>query len=191
MKEVVGILAVILTFVGYIPYIRDTLAGKTKPHAYTWFIWSFISAVAFALQVSDKGGAGTFVTLAAAIVCFFIFCLSLRQGTKDITRSDTLFLCLSLIATGVWLFAKQPVISIILLSLIDVLGFLPTIRKSWNKPHEETLVSYILNTFRFCLAVFALERYTIVTVLYPIAWVVANGLFSLMLIVRRKYLVNH
>lgn len=186
MKEVVGILAVILTFVGYIPYIRDTLAGKTKPHAYTWLIWSFISGVAFALQVSDKGGVGTFVTLAAAVVCFFIFCLSLRKGTKDITRSDTIFLCLSLVATGVWLFAEQPVISIILLSLIDILGFLPTIRKSWNKPHEETLESYILNTFRFCLAIFALQRYTIITVLYPIIWVVANGLFSLMLIIRRK-----
>jgi uncharacterized protein with PQ loop repeat len=38
MKEVIGIIAVIFTFVGYIPYIMDTIKGKTKPHIYSWFI---------------------------------------------------------------------------------------------------------------------------------------------------------
>jgi len=186
MKQIIGLIAVILTFVGYIPYIRDTLRGKTRPHVYTWFIWSFISAIAFALQINDKGGMGAFVTLAAAIVCFAIFILGLRQGNKNVTQTDTIFLVLSFIATGIWLIAKQPVASIVLLSLIDVLGFLPTIRKSWNKPHEETLSSYILNTIRFCLAILALENYTVITTLYPTAWVFANGLFSVMLIIRRR-----
>jgi uncharacterized protein with PQ loop repeat len=190
MKETIGAIAVLLTFVGYIPYVRDTIRGKTKPHIYTWFIWSFISFIAFALQMSDGAGPGAYVTLAAAIVCGFIVVLGMRQGGADkrITKLDTFFLVAALLATGIWVFVKQPVISVILLSLIDILGFLPTVLKSWKKPHEETLFSYALNTFRFALSLYALHKYTIVSALYPLTWVIANGLFSVFLILRRRRL---
>jgi hypothetical protein len=188
MKEVVGIIAVLLTFVGYTPYIRDTLKGKTKPHIYTWFVWGLVTAIAYALQLSDGAGIGSLLTLAAAIVCFLIFALGLRIGDKDITAVDRACLGLALIAVIVWLFAKQPVISVIIVSLADMLGFIPTIRKSWAKPHQETLFSYQMNVFRFALGLYALEHYTIITYLYPLTWVVANGLFSIYLVVRRKQL---
>jgi hypothetical protein len=82
MKEILGIVAVILTFVGYVPYIRDTLAGKTKPHIYTWFIWGLVTAIAFGLQVSAKAGPGAYTTLAAASICFVIFGFGMRQGRQ-------------------------------------------------------------------------------------------------------------
>lgn len=52
MKELISTVAVILTFVGYGPYIKDTLKGKTKPHVYTWFIWGLVTLIAYALQLS-------------------------------------------------------------------------------------------------------------------------------------------
>jgi uncharacterized protein with PQ loop repeat len=92
IKNIIGILAVILTFIGYIPYLRDILKGKTIPHVYSWFLWGFVTAIAFALQMSDKAGMGAFVTLAAAIMCTTVFFLGvLRKGKKDITTSDTIF----------------------------------------------------------------------------------------------------
>ena len=190
MKEIIGAIAVVLTFVGYIPYIRDTIKGKTKPHIYTWFVWGFVTAIAFGLQIQSHAGAGAFVTLAAAIVCLGIFFLGLKQpkAERDITLADTVFLVASFVALGLWLVADQPVISVILLSSIDMLGFIPTIRKSWSKPHQETLSSYATNTFRFSLAIVALSHYTIVTSLYPITWIVANGLFTIFLITRRRQL---
>lgn len=186
IKEVVGVIAVLLTFVGYVPYLRDTIGGKTKPHVYSWFLWGLVTAIAFALQISDNAGVGSLVTLAAAIVCFIIFLFGLKIGKKDITRSDTIFLILALVAIVVWVFAKQPIVSVIIVSAVDMLAFAPTIRKSWNKPYSETLISYEVNTFRFALAIFALERYTIITSLYPITWILANGLFSIMLVMRRR-----
>ncbi len=188
MKEIVGTIAVLLTFVGYVPYVRDTIRGKTKPHIYSWLLWGFVTISAWGLQISDKAGPGSWVTLAAALVCFVIFFFGLRQGQKDITKSDTIFFALALVALITWLFARQPVLSVVLLSLTDILGFIPTLRKSWNKPYTETLFSYVLNTLRFALSIYALQRYTIITSLYPLTWVVANGLFSLTLVIRRKQL---
>lgn len=149
-------------------------------------MWGSITAIAFALQIQGGAGVGALVTLAAAIVCGFVFLLGLRNGNKDIALIDKVCLLLGTLALVLWLFAKQPVLSVIILSMADILGFIPTIRKSWKKPYEETLFSYQMNTFRFILALIALETYTIVTILYPLTWVIANGLFSIFLIVRRK-----
>lgn len=188
VKTIISIIAVLLTFIGYAPYVRDTISGKTKPHVYTWFIWGLVTAIAYGLQVSAGAGVGSWVTLAVAIISFFIFALGLRNGKKDITRADTGFFILSFVALFLWLVVKQPVLSVIFVSSIDLLGFVPTIRKSWNKPYSETLFSYELNTFRHGLSVLALQRYSIVTWLYPVSWVFANGLFSVILIIRRKQL---
>ena len=188
MKEIIGYAAVVLTFVGYLPYVRDTLNGKTRPHVYSWFLWGFITSVAYALQVSVHAGPGSLVTIAAAVVCLIIALLGVKNGRKDITKSDTVFFIVGMAAIGVWLLVKQPVISVVLLSLVDMLAFIPTIRKSWNKPFSETLITYELNTFRFALALFALNNYGIVATLYPATWILANGLFSALLILRRRQL---
>lgn len=187
MKPLIGSIAVILVFIGYIPYLRDILKGRTIPHLYSWFLWGFVTTIVFFLQMSDNAGSGGLVTLAAAAMCVVVFLLGLaHKGKRDITGTDTVFLLLALAALGIWLVAKQPMVSAMLATLIDLLGFVPTIRKSWHKPHSETVSFYALNTFRFGLAMFALERYSLITALYPLTWMAANGLFALMLVYRRR-----
>jgi len=186
MKDIIGIVAVILTFVGYIPYIRDTIKGKTKPHIYSWFIWAFITFVIFALQILGHAGAGAFTTLAAAILCLTIFILGLKNGHKDITRFDTLTFAISLIAIGIWIFAKQPVISNILIITINTLANLPTIRKSWNNPHSETLFTWEMGAVRNLLGLMALANYSLLTWLYPVTNLLINIIESSILIIRRR-----
>ncbi len=186
IKSSIAVIGIILTVVGYIPYLKDTLSGKTLPHVYTWFIWATVTAIAYALQVSAGAGPGSWITLAVVCVSYLIFILGFKSGKKQIARIDTVFFVLALIALGLWLIARQPVLSIILVATVDMLGFVPTIRKSWNKPYTETLFSYELNTIRHGLSLFALEQYSIVTWLYPLSWTIANGIFSIILILRRK-----
>jgi hypothetical protein len=189
IKNAIGILAVILVFVGYIPYFRDILKGKTIPHIYSWALWGFVTLIVFALQLSAGAGVASYVTLAVALMCTTVAVMALRQKAKwDITVSDKIFFTLALLSVVIWLVAKQPVISAILTALIDVFGFMPTIRKSWNKPHTETLSMYALNSFRFVLAIIAIQQYSIITLAYPVTWCIMNALFAIMLGIRRKQL---
>ena len=186
MKEIIGIIAVIITFVGYIPYIRDTIKGKTKPHVYSWFIWAFVTFIIFALQVLGHAGAGALTTLATAFLCLIIFILGMRNGHKDITKFDTVTFVISLIAIGIWVFAKQPVISTILIVTINTLANLPTIRKSWKDPHSETLFTWEMGAVRNFLGILALANYSLLTWLYPVTNLLINIIESTILIVRRK-----
>lgn len=184
-KIAISILSSVLVFVGYAPYIRDIVKHKTHPHVFTWIVWTLATAITSGLQIYGGAGVGVWATISITFVCFSIFILSLFYGTKDITKSDALFLVLALLSLGLWIFAKQPVLSIILIVTTDILGFIPTVRKSWNQPYSETLSTYQITAFRHGLSIFALQQFNILTVLYPIAWVAANAAFSVMLMIRR------
>lgn len=188
-KTVAGLIAIALTFVGYVPYIKDIIAQKTKPHLYSWISWFLTGGIVFALQFSNNAGTGAFVTFAAELACALVIFLTIKyKVSSKITNTDKGLILLSFISLGFWLIAKQPIISAILLTLTDLLAFTPTIRKSWFTPDSETLSFYFLNILRFGLAVIALNNYTTVTMLYPTTWFVANTIFVCMLVFRRKAL---
>jgi len=185
-KTGIAVVAVALTFAGYVPYLRDTLRGRTRPHVYTWLVWGVVTLLAFALQSSDHPGPGALVTLAAGLICLLVFALALKDGRRDITAADTVFLLAAAAALGLWALASQPVVAVVLLSSVDLLGFAPTIRKSWHAPDSETLSTYVTNVPRFVLALAALQHYSVVTSLYPLTWLLANGAFAALLVLRRR-----
>ena len=185
-KIIISLVAVVLTFVGYVPYVRDVLKKKTTPHSFTWFIWGLVGFIGYGLQVFGGAGVGSWALLVACCVCFFIFILSLRIGDKDITLSDIIFFLLALVSLFLWLVVKQPVWSAILAVTVEILGFIPTIRKSWNNPYSETLFTYEVCFFRHGLSIFALQQFNILTLLYPIVWSLANLVFAIILIIRRR-----
>ncbi len=187
MKEIISAIAVTLTLFAYIPYYRDILKGKTHPHVYSWSLWGLLTILIVMLQIKGGAGPATWVTAAVGLPCLGVAILSLKRGKKDITFADTVTTVLSLIAIGFWLIANQPTVSIILVVVADLLAFFPTVRKSWDKPYTETLSLYVTNTLRFILTLLAVENYTILSSLWIVAWAIANGLFSIMLVIRRKY----
>jgi hypothetical protein len=190
MKQAISIIGVILTFGAYVPYFLDIIKGKTRPHIYSWSLWGLLTVLIVALQIKGGAGPAIYITAAAGIACLGVVVLSIKNGRKYITLSDTIVATLALIAIAFWLFAEQPVVSMILLTIADVLAFIPTVRKSWNNPHSETLSLFVTNTLRFSLAFVALETINLLSALWIFVWVIANGLFSLMLIIRRKTLTG-
>jgi hypothetical protein len=190
-KNLFSAIAIALTFAGYFPYIKSIIKKQTKPHFYSWLVWTLDGLIIFGLQLTNGAGSGSFVVLSATLLSAFVLFLTIRdKNRKKPSRSDTVFLVLALAALGLWLFAKQPLLSAILIMTVDVLGFIPTIRKSWINPHSENISFYIINTVRFVFAFFALKEYSVVNLLYPLVWFINNAGFVGMLVLRKKVVPN-
>lgn len=185
-KVLISIAAVALAFIGYIPYVYNILKKKTTPHSFTWLISTISGFTLYALQVFGGGGIGAWSLLAASIICLVIFILSLRIGDKDITRSDIIFLILALISLVLWLVVKQPILSLLLLNTVEILGFVPTVRKSWNNPYSETLFLYEICIVRHGISILALQQFNILTVLTPALWTIVNIVITVILVIRRN-----
>lgn len=185
IKTALSLLATAIAIVSYVPYIRDMRLGKTKPHAFSWLIWSILAYIAGIAQLTNGGGVGSMVALVTATICLWIAVVAYEDGSVAITKSDWASLISAIAAIPVWLITKQPLLSVIIISVIDVVGFWPTFRKSFNAPHQETLSTHYLSTIKHVITIAAQQRYSLVTVLYPASLGATTALFVAMLLFRR------
>jgi len=190
VKEILGSIAALLAIAQSIPYIIDIFRGRTKPHLYTYLIWSIVTAIAFLGQAKAGGGPGAWTTGVMAAISVGVLLLCVRYGTKDITNLDGVFLAGAMAAIALWLVTNDPLSSVVLATLIDVLAFFPTIRKTYRDPRSETLISYIANLFRHPLSILALASYSLTTVIYPAGLFVINAILVTIIVVRRKSIVR-
>ena len=102
-QTLVSFIVIAITLAGYIPYVLDTLKGKTTPHIFSWFTFTLTAYLAYFLQVLGGAGVGSWPMLVVATICLLIFILSFWRGTKDITKSDVACLVFALIAIFLWI----------------------------------------------------------------------------------------
>ncbi|OGY94501.1 MAG: hypothetical protein A2406_04315 [Candidatus Komeilibacteria bacterium RIFOXYC1_FULL_37_11] len=184
-KLIFGLLATILSIFAFLPYIRDIFKNKTKPHLYSWLVWSIIQSVGVLAMI--KGGAefGSWGLAIGCLFCILIFFLSFKYGTKNITKIDTILLLATLITIVIWLREEDPLWSVILITIIDLLGFIPTYRKTYLAPDTETLDIYVLDVFSYGAAIVAIASYSLATTLYVGSLVLTN-LVMVIIVLRRR-----
>lgn len=188
MQEILGTASLLTATIGFAPYIADILNHKTKPHAFSWLVWAVLAGIAFGVQVTHEGGPGAWLMALTVIATLTIFLLSFRYGEKNILFVDWISLLLAGIALLLWLITDNPLMSVILISFIDVVGgFFPTMRKSLTNPYQETTVMYALFGCSLILSLMALSSRSLENIIYPASLVVANcGMVALLLIRRMQ-----
>lgn len=185
-KEIFGIFSVTLALIGYVPYFIGILKGNFRPHIFSWFIWGIVLSIVTLAQIVKGGGPGVWATGITCIASVLFTIFGFKHGKKDITRSDWILLFLSLVAIALWQLTHDPMWSVILSTVINLMAFYPTFRKAYHKPLEESAFSWGVNCLKFGLALFALERFNITTALFPAVVFTANGLLTALILWRRK-----
>ncbi len=182
MKEILVGIGAIMAVVGNVPYLRDVLRGKVQPHAYTWMAWSVVSAIVLIGQVVKGAGLGAIPAAASEFFTFIIFLVSLKYGFKNIKPVDHIFLILSLLSIIPWLITKDPTISVIIAVSIDLIAFVPTLRKTWENPASETPWLYGMNVLRHIIILYTVAQFNIATTLHSIVMIGSNSLMSAFLL---------
>ncbi len=191
LKLLFGIIATILAIVCFLPYLRDIVAKKTTPHIYSWLVWSILQTVGVIAIFQGGGQFGSLGLAVGLLFCISIFLLSFKYGTKNITKFDTLCLIGSMIAIVIWLIQRDHTLSVILITIIDFVAFLPTYRKGYAEPRSETSTTYLLSAISNVFALLALAQYSLTTSLYIVSLVASNSGIVLILLIRRKTLRVH
>lgn len=185
-KEVLSAIAIILTFAAFAPYIKSILSGKTRPHVFSWVIWGITTFIVFLAQLADKGGVGAWPIGISGVITMFIALLAYRKKADiSITKSDWIFFISALSAIPFWYLTNNPLWAVIILTIVDLIGFAPTYRKAYIKPFEEQLLLFVIMTIRNIIAIIALENYSVTTILFPASISVACIVFIGLVCMRR------
>ena len=175
-----GVTAGVISLLAIIPYISSILQGRTKPNRISWLIWSFAAtSLAFSYYYS---GATTTVWLAVsgAVMAVSVFILSLKYGVGGYGILDIFCLLGSILGLIVWACTKNPTAALYINILVDLLAFLPTVKKTWLYPTSESRLSWNLATLANACNVLALTRWELRIVLFPIYNLILNATVALL-----------
>lgn len=180
-------LAITLAFVAFVPYIRSILKGRTRPHVFSWFIWGITTVIVFFAQLEADGGVGAWpigvsgvITVAVAVLAF------IKRADISITRTDWTFFAAALASLPFWYLTSDPLWTVVVLSVVDLFGFGPTIRKAYAFPHQESQLFFFSLALRNGFAILALESYSVTTVLFPLSITLACTVLLTMVAYRRR-----
>ncbi|HSX28769.1 MAG TPA: hypothetical protein VLF60_04960 [Candidatus Saccharimonadales bacterium] len=178
-KVLVGWVTVGLSTAGLGHFALDALWGKSRPHLYSWLIWSIMNAIVWLNQWSHAAGPGAWSTFMMMVLSAVIFVIALwqwRTGTADhkLTTMDQWCFGGAIASIVILVLYSTGPISILAATITDGLAFASTYRKIWSHPSSEPASNYTLNTIRQSLVIAAIGSYNFVTLAFPVSLIFLN-----------------
>lgn len=185
-------LASVIAVVAYIPYLIDMFRGKNKPHLYTWISITLATTIVAYIQLIGGAGFGAIPTIIGALIDAVILFYCFRFGTKDIVFVDKVCLFISVIGVLAYvIFRSLPAVSLAIVTVAEVISFIPTFRKTRNDPYSESLTSYYIVLVKLTLIIIALKSYNLLTTSYSITWIAIYVIFLLFVYIWRSNRKKH
>ncbi len=179
-------IGVVLSIVCVIPYLLDIVKHKTKPRIISWFIWGSIGTVALAAALTDRQYPTALLMFVLVMMDFVVILFGWKNGDKSIKSFEFGCLVAAVIGVVLWLAFDSPATAVIAMITIGLIATVPTLAHAWEKPHEETLVTFVLYAVRSLCTIIALTDWRITASAYPIYLFADNLLIAAIIVYRRR-----
>lgn len=181
-------LAVLSNIVANAIYLRNLWLKKIKPHTFTFLVWSIILGLNFFIQLFNGVEWGVAILAANFLGCVTIFTVCVWHGYIKYDWLDWVSLSLALLAILVWLLTKTPWYSVIISCFIDIFAFLPSFRKSFSRPYEDSALTFFISSLEYVFSFPSYGIFSWLVLLYPITVASLDILYAFMIWIRRYQL---
>ena len=182
LKAIFGLIAAIVSIFCYIPYIITTIKGKTRPNVATWLTWMILSIVVTASSFAAGAFNTLWVPLCGVLGQGTIAFLAIKLGKGNWSYFD--IICLFCVGLGLalWLHFDSPMIALTMTLAVDLVGVLPTFKKSYQEPESENLLTWVLYLLSSVFLILSVESWTLALGLFPIYLFTVNFIIVLLLL---------
>jgi len=188
LRNLLAILGATIACSGAIPYILDTIKGKTHPNIVTWVTYTLINAIN-ALAAIQAGATSTALFSTFGVVALgCITVTAIKHGVRKYTRFDMVCQALALVGIIVWRATGAPAAAVSIVLIVFVLASLPTWRHAWIAPQAETWEGFVIGAVGSVITVASLSSASFVALGYPVAVIINNLTIALIVTGRRKAL---
>lgn len=190
MTNVLVVLSSVLMLVCIIPYIVDVIRGKTKPRVVSWFTWALLASITAAASLSDGQYPAGIMAATAALSCLIVVFLGWKHGNRKIERVDIVCQVAALVGIALWFAFSSPAIAVVAIIGIDLIGGIPTAIHAWQRPYEETWLTFLLGGLGALCTVLAASSYQVTAIAHPVYTVLINFVLVVLIVSRHKYAVK-
>ncbi len=185
--EVFGILAPIASLVGFVPYLRSILKGKTKPSSASWWTWTIL---VFVTTISSwAGGAPWQVLLLPASLCVtqFVVCiLSIKFGDKKWDLRNKICVGGAIFGILLWVFTGNPLLALGLSIVSDLFASIPNFRHVFHNPEQENKLAWTIGWLSAVFEILAIKNWTFAESSWAIYFILNMSVVLYLLYRRRR-----
>lgn len=168
MKSALAIVAGLVAVIAVLPYLRDTIKGKTRPNVVTWFTWSLLNFITCIAAIAGHAVQTGIFAGAVGLATVLVTISGLRYGLKKYTPLDVTCQVLAIVGIVLWRLSGDPATAIMFTILASFIGTIPTYRHAWMSPREETWQTFAIDGCSALIAVAAIEQVSIASLAYPL-----------------------
>lgn len=190
MMQYLVLLGAAANIFGGFYYIKDTLAGTTKPNRVTWLMWSIAPLIGTVAALAAQVTWAVLPVFMAGFVPLLVFAASFKNKNAywQLRKLDYLCGLFSLLALILWAITKEPVVAIALALASDGFAVVPTFIKSWTDPDTESSIAYSTGVFSALTGFAAVNNWNFSEYGWPIYLVIANA--SLLISIYHKKIAS-
>ncbi len=180
------LLAAALSVAGSAAYLRDTLRGTTAPHRVTWGLWALEGILAFAVEIQQRVGLASVMTLALGVIPLVIFVASFKNS-RAAWKIDAIDITCGVVSLGgvtLWALVNQPTLALVAFAAADFIAALPTFRKAWRVPESETARTFVFGAVNTGITLLTLRTFTTAAALFPGVIMMTDTILSVVIVAR-------
>lgn len=167
MFYIIGALSGFIFIVGDIPYILDIIKGNTKPQRVTWLVFFILDLIYLVNQIALGAKGSLILLLSWTLITLLILILSIKNGVGGFAKLDIICLTGVVIGLILWWILKTPLASVICNILVSLVGYIPTLKKSYLKPWTETKISWFTASIAGLLGMWSVGKLDIKLLILP------------------------
>ena len=180
-EQIIGVLAGVLEFSAFILYYISIFQGKTRPNRATWFALTVVGVLIAASYYASGARETMWIPVSYVVGPLIAFLLSIKYGEGGWTVFDRLCLLGCFVGIVLWKVSHSPEITLFFSILVDFLGILPTLKKSYLDPLSEDKRAWLVTTLASALNIFAVSVWTFSIGAYPVYMLFLNGAITALL----------
>jgi hypothetical protein len=188
MAPVLGVMAGVCAVVNTIPYIRDIVRGRTRPHRGTWLVWAVLAIVVYLSQRAEGASWSLLMAGAQAALTGLVFVLAIRHGEGGLCASDAFLTAVAGAGVAGWIVLDEPIVATASVVAADLLAAAMMAPKTYRDPGSETLASFALASLGGALAAGAVGSAEPALLVYPAYFCAVNAAIALLIHRRRAVL---
>ncbi len=177
MAQYLVIFGALVNFFGSLPYVMDTLRGKTKPNRVSWGMWSLAPVIGTVAALMSGVTWAVLPVFMSGFMPFVIFLSSFWNPNAywKLEKFDYMCGAASALALILWAITAQPLVAIAFAILSDALAGIPNIIKCWKYPETETGSAYIAGFISALTAIPVIKVWTFAEYGFPIYLIIMSS----------------
>ncbi len=187
MLQICGAIACALSVLAFMPYIRDTLLGNTRPERASWLIWTVLSSISFFSQIYEGAGLSLWFAGAQVSVTAIIFLLSIRLGHGlYITEINKKLYAITFVGLLTSFIYDSAVYALAVSILISLAGGAKTVVKAFHHPATETISTWLMALLASVFGLISVGKPDPVLLAYPMYLIVIYGSVIIAILAGRR-----